>query len=101
MDWATFWAIIAMHEFLKPYTLAGFELGIFCSVGGRDDHYATPQGWHKLLYPGASPTPSEFSNAVPALLYARTFLQMQWKIFLISKRTRLLIVLKTFTMFAL
>jgi hypothetical protein len=28
----------------KPYTLAGFEPGIFCSVGGRDDHYATPPG---------------------------------------------------------
>jgi hypothetical protein len=27
---------------LKPYTLAGFEPGIFCSVGGPDDHYATP-----------------------------------------------------------
>jgi hypothetical protein len=26
----------------KPFTLAGFELGIFCSVGGRDDHFATP-----------------------------------------------------------
>jgi hypothetical protein len=25
----------------KPYTLAGFEPGFFCSVGGRDDHYAT------------------------------------------------------------
>jgi hypothetical protein len=28
----------------KPYTLAGFELKIFCSVGGRDDHYTTPPG---------------------------------------------------------
>jgi hypothetical protein len=28
----------------KPYTLAGFEPGIFCSEGGRDDHYATPPG---------------------------------------------------------
>jgi hypothetical protein len=26
---------------LKPYTLAGFEPGIFCSGGGRDDRYAT------------------------------------------------------------
>jgi hypothetical protein len=26
------------------YTLAGFEPGIFCSVGGRDDHYASPPG---------------------------------------------------------
>jgi hypothetical protein len=32
-----------MYKFQKPYTLAGFEPGIFCSVGGRDDHYATPQ----------------------------------------------------------
>jgi hypothetical protein len=34
-----------MYKFLKkPYTLAGFEQEIFCSVGGRDDHYATPPG---------------------------------------------------------
>jgi hypothetical protein len=33
-----------MYKFLKPYTLAGFEPGIFGSVGGRDDHYAT-QPW--------------------------------------------------------
>jgi hypothetical protein len=31
-----------MYKFLKPYTLAGFEPGIFCCVGLRDDHYATP-----------------------------------------------------------
>jgi hypothetical protein len=29
---------------IKPYILAGFEPGIFCSVGERDDHYATPPG---------------------------------------------------------
>jgi hypothetical protein len=29
------------------YTLAGFEPWIFCSVGGRDDHYATPPGQRK------------------------------------------------------
>jgi hypothetical protein len=28
----------------KPYTLAGFEPGIFCFVGGREDNYATLQG---------------------------------------------------------
>jgi hypothetical protein len=28
----------------NPYTLAGFELGIFGSVGGRDDHYTTLPG---------------------------------------------------------
>jgi hypothetical protein len=27
---------------IQTYTLAGFEPGIFCSVGGRNDHYATP-----------------------------------------------------------
>jgi hypothetical protein len=27
-------------DYLKPYTLAGFESGIFCYVGGRDDHFA-------------------------------------------------------------
>jgi hypothetical protein len=26
----------------KPYTMAGVEPRIFCFVGGRDDHYATP-----------------------------------------------------------
>jgi hypothetical protein len=31
-----------MYKGLK--TLAGFEPGIFCSGGGRDDHYATPPG---------------------------------------------------------
>jgi hypothetical protein len=30
----------------KSYTLVGFETGIFCSVGGRDDHSATPPGQH-------------------------------------------------------
>jgi hypothetical protein len=25
----------AMYKFLKPYTLAGFEHGIFCFAGGR------------------------------------------------------------------
>jgi hypothetical protein len=31
--------------YIKPtnyYTMAGFDPGIFFSVGGRDDHYATP-----------------------------------------------------------
>jgi hypothetical protein len=32
----------AMYKFLK--NLAGFEPGIFCFVGGRDDHYTTPPG---------------------------------------------------------
>jgi hypothetical protein len=26
----------------QPYTLEGFEPGIFCSGCGHDDHYATP-----------------------------------------------------------
>jgi hypothetical protein len=29
---------------LKPCTLEGFEPWIFCSGGGRDDHYATMPG---------------------------------------------------------
>jgi hypothetical protein len=29
---------------LKPFTLAGFEPGIFCSLGGCDDYYTTPPG---------------------------------------------------------
>jgi hypothetical protein len=34
----------ACIETYKPYTLAGFEPGIFCSGGGHYDHYATPPG---------------------------------------------------------
>jgi hypothetical protein len=30
-----------MYKVIKPYTLAGFEPGIFCFGGGLDDHYAT------------------------------------------------------------
>jgi hypothetical protein len=33
-----------MYKYKKPYTLAVFETGIFCSGGGRDDHNATPPG---------------------------------------------------------
>jgi hypothetical protein len=34
----------------KPHTLAGFEPGIFYSVGGRHDHDATPPGqWYNGL----------------------------------------------------
>jgi hypothetical protein len=33
----------AMYKFLKKsFTLAGIEPVIFCSIVGRDDHYATP-----------------------------------------------------------
>jgi hypothetical protein len=38
-----------LFKTLKPYTLAGFEPGIFCSVGGRDDHYATPPGLYRKV----------------------------------------------------
>jgi hypothetical protein len=31
-------------ETYKPYTLAGFERGIFCSGGGRDANCVTPPG---------------------------------------------------------
>jgi hypothetical protein len=37
-----------MYRFLK--TLVGFEPWIFCSVGGRDDHYATPPGLCDRIY---------------------------------------------------
>jgi hypothetical protein len=37
-------AIYVHIKTLKPYALAGFEPGIFCSVGGRDNHYATLPG---------------------------------------------------------
>jgi hypothetical protein len=36
-----------MHKFLKTlhtYTLVGFEPGILCSVGGREDHHTLPPG---------------------------------------------------------
>jgi hypothetical protein len=33
----------------KPYTLTGFEPGIFWSGGGRGDHYATPLGQVYIL----------------------------------------------------
>jgi hypothetical protein len=33
---------------LKPDTPAGFEHGIFCSVGGRGDHYETPLHFRSL-----------------------------------------------------
>jgi hypothetical protein len=39
-----FWHQLAILKALKPYTLAGFEPKILSSGGGRDDHYATPQG---------------------------------------------------------
>jgi hypothetical protein len=38
-------ALQCKKTYLKPYTLAGFEPGIFCYGGGRDDHYATPIYW--------------------------------------------------------
>jgi hypothetical protein len=34
----------------NPYTIAGFEPGIFCSVDGRDDHNATPPGHCSCRY---------------------------------------------------
>jgi hypothetical protein len=43
----------AIFTFLKPYNLAGFELRIFCSVCGRDDHYATPPGLKIIIAPTA------------------------------------------------
>jgi hypothetical protein len=38
-----------MYISQKPYTLAGFEPGIYSSVGGHNDHYATPPE-HCLLW---------------------------------------------------
>jgi hypothetical protein len=34
----------AMYKVLKTLHPGGFEPGNFCSVGGRNDHYATPPG---------------------------------------------------------
>jgi hypothetical protein len=42
-------------------TLAGFEPGIFCSIGGRDDHYTTPPGQIKKDF--ANKTQSQNLNA--------------------------------------
>jgi hypothetical protein len=47
--WIPIWCVIILTAIygkntIKPYTLAGFEPGIFCSVGGRDGRYATPPG---------------------------------------------------------
>jgi hypothetical protein len=33
----------------------GFEPGILCSVGGRDDHYTTPPGLFATTFPNQSP----------------------------------------------
>jgi hypothetical protein len=43
-----FWQL---HKTREPYTLTGFEPGIFCSGGGRDNHYATPSWyfWNTFL----------------------------------------------------
>jgi hypothetical protein len=34
----------------NPYTLAGFEPGIFCYVAGRDDHHAKQPGRLKASF---------------------------------------------------
>jgi hypothetical protein len=42
-----------MHKFLKiPYTLEGFEPGVFCSVDGRYDPYPMPPGFKINYYFG-------------------------------------------------
>jgi hypothetical protein len=33
-----------MYKFLNTLHRGGIRSGIFCSAGGRDDHYATPPG---------------------------------------------------------
>jgi hypothetical protein len=35
-------AVLLYLKSLKPYTLAGFEPAIFCTVGGDDVHFTTP-----------------------------------------------------------
>jgi hypothetical protein len=39
-----------MYKILKTFHPAGFEPGIFCSVGGRDGHYATSPGLFSRFY---------------------------------------------------
>jgi hypothetical protein len=48
---------------IKTYTLAGFEPGIFCSGGGRDDHYATPPGLNVDILAVGTTTPRQKENA--------------------------------------
>jgi hypothetical protein len=66
-------------QFLKTkkyYTLAGFEPGIFCSVGGPDDHYATTPGHlgrslaSAQLVPGANPTITSYNASLVKKLLA-------------------------------
>jgi hypothetical protein len=38
-----FYNSTAKYQDLNKFHPAGFEPGIFCSGGGRDDHYATPR----------------------------------------------------------
>jgi hypothetical protein len=56
-----------MYQDLKTNTLAGFEPGIFCSEGGRDDHYATPPGRLNTIFSepvsGPNPATSESTTA--------------------------------------
>jgi hypothetical protein len=40
----------AMYKFPKNLHPAGFELGIFCSAGGRDDHFTTPPGRNVTVF---------------------------------------------------
>jgi hypothetical protein len=47
----TFWHSAAINKDLKPYTVSGFEPGIFCSWGGRDDHKATTPWLEKVYFP--------------------------------------------------
>jgi hypothetical protein len=34
----------------KPYTLTGFEPGIFCAGGGRDGHNDTPSVFYQVIF---------------------------------------------------
>jgi hypothetical protein len=36
---------LRQHHFKKTYNLVGFEPGLFCSVGWRNNNYATPPGF--------------------------------------------------------
>jgi hypothetical protein len=47
----------AMHKFLNTLHPGGIRAGIFGSVGGRDDHFATPSGCHQ-------PVPHEETNGL-------------------------------------
>jgi hypothetical protein len=55
----------------KTYTLAGFEPGLFCSGGGRDDNYASPPGFNDIFYVVSQP---HFVRKIAHVFVANAFI---------------------------